>query len=84
MCCTVERDLGTAGKTTTLDAESLETTESAKQKIEDENGIPAGQQRLIFAGHQLEEGQPISYYKTVSESTLNLVRRLRGGMYHVP
>jgi ubiquitin len=67
------------GKTITIEMEQSDNIATMKQKIMDKEGIGVEQQRLIFAGKQLEDTRTLQDYSLQEGNTVHLVLRLRGG-----
>ena len=71
------------GATLALDVGPAGTVDGVKGQIRDREGVPPGEQRLVFAGRQLEGGRALADYRVRKGSTLHLALRLRGGMDEV-
>ena len=71
------------GKSIALRVTPEYTTRDIQLLIQDKEGIPPDQQRLVFAGKQLEEERTLADYNIFQRVTLHLILRLRGGMHHI-
>uniref|UniRef100_A0A0G4HJM9 Protein kinase domain-containing protein n=1 Tax=Chromera velia CCMP2878 TaxID=1169474 RepID=A0A0G4HJM9_9ALVE len=71
-----------AGNSITLDCHPTDSIEKIKIKIQEKEDVAVERQRLIFAGKQLEDGRTLYDYNIQRESTIHVIGRLAGGMYH--
>jgi len=71
------------GKKTKITVQAHNTVLEAMLMIQAAEGIPTNQQRLLFAGRQLDTDKTLSDYNIQRESELHMVLRLRGGMYDI-
>ncbi|XP_063590745.1 polyubiquitin-like isoform X2 [Penaeus indicus] len=67
------------GKTLTVEVTPQDTVEVLKAKLQDIEGVPTDQQRIVFSGIQLEDGRTLADYNICREAVLHLILRLRGG-----
>jgi large subunit ribosomal protein L40e len=70
------------GGTISLSVNASDSIDQIKAQIQVREGIPPDAQILVFGGRQLENGRAIADYRVQKESTLHLVLRLRGAMFH--